>query len=346
MKNKFPLAVMLLVAVCLTNCRKDNSVAEENLTLNSDGSVMAASGVPVHSVITIAGRPYTSGQTLVNANGKNARFNNPFGIQLMDDGTIYVADTDNKTIRMVSPNADVTSLNVPDHTMVNPAFWLKGPKYFGIDNNGAIFIIDQDPAYPHDKAMFYKSSGDFIGGYWSDYYDVKDIVKDPFGNAFYTTFGNQLQRVTLKQSNKTFNYPSVDFTNSFLPDAPGYYTFPAIFMGNNGVIYFVYKGKLYKRSKDGTGAAIFQNLSFTDVTCIMANKDSRTLYIADKGYIRRIDNGILTTITGPNSNYNDSRDGIGIRADVYAKYLALSKDESTIYFSDPKADAIRKIVLR
>jgi sugar lactone lactonase YvrE len=31
---------------------------------------------------------------------------------------------------------------------------------------------------------------------------------------------------------------------------------------------------------------------------------------------------------------------------LVAKYLALSKDESTIYFSDSRANAIRKIVLR
>ncbi|MBE9586508.1 hypothetical protein IM792_18815 [Mucilaginibacter sp. JRF] len=346
MKNKFTLAAMLLVAVCLTNCKKDNPVAEENLTPNNDGLVMAASGVPVHSVTTIAGSPYTSGQTLVNANGKNARFNNPFGIQLMADGTIYVADTDNKIIRVVSPTADVTSLNIPNHDLTDPSFWLKGPKYFGMDDNGAVYIIDYNPDYPHDRALAYKKDGSILGGTWSDFYDMKDIVKDPFGNAFYSTFGNQLKRITMKQSNTSFYDNNIDFTNYFLPDDPGYYTFPAIFMGNNGVIYFVYKGKLYKRSKDGSGAPIFPNLTFNDVTCIMANKDSRTLYIADKGYIRRIDNGKLTTITGPNTTYNDSRDGIGIRADVYAKYMALSKDESTIYFSDPNADAIRKIVLR
>jgi hypothetical protein len=132
----------------------------------------------------------------------------------------------------------------------------------------------------------------------------------------------------------------------FLPDEPGNYTYPALFPGYNGVIYFAYKGKLYKHSKDNTGSVIFPDLTFNNITCIAANKDSRTLYIADGGYIKRIDSGKLSIIAGPNATYTDSRDGVGFKADVNAQYLALSKDESTLYFSDARADAIRKIILK
>ncbi|MBD1363055.1 hypothetical protein IDJ77_04460 [Mucilaginibacter sp. ZT4R22] len=348
MKRKFTIPAMLLALACLTTCKK-NDVAESKISPQIDNlalTEMTISGVPVNSVFTIARAPYKSGATLVNANGKNARFNNPFGIQLMADGTIYVADTGNDIIRMVSPTADVSSFAVPNHELTNPAYWLHSPKYLGIDDNNVVYTIDDDPSEPTDRVLIFTPDGALIGGYGNQYYDQRDMVKDPYANAFWSISGNTIQKVTAKKSNFTFNYEPIVFTNKFLPDEPGYYTYPALFAGYNGVIYFAYKGKLYKHSKDNTGAVIFPELTFNNITCITANKDSRTLYVADGGYIKRIDNGKLSIIAGPNKTFPDGRDGVGSKADVNAKYLALSKDESAIYFSDSKANAIRKIILK
>jgi len=348
MKNKFTFAAMLLIVTGLTNCKKDavveNKLAVERADLSLNA--MAVSGVPINSVFTVAGRPYKSGSTLINGTAENARFNNPFGMQLMDDGTIYVADTDNDIIRKVSPTGSVSSFGVPNHDLTNSVYWLHSPKYVGIDNNGVVFTIDEDYLEPTTRVLIFKPEGALLGGFGSQFYDQRDMVKDPYSNAFWSISGNTIQKVTAKNSDLTFNYQPIVFTNKYLPDEPGYYTFPALFPGHNGVIYFCYKGKLYKHTKSNTGSVIFPNLTFSNITCIVANKDSRTLYVADNGYIKRIDNGKLSVIAGPNATYSDSRDGVGFKADVNAQYLTLSKDESTIYFSDARADAIRKIVLR
>nr|WP_294941611.1 hypothetical protein [uncultured Mucilaginibacter sp.] len=348
MKSKLTIAAVLLTAAYFTGCKKDAAIKNKLVEDRNDLSltVMAASGVPVNSVITVAGRPYKSGATLVNGTAENARFNNPFGMQLMDDGTIYVADTDNDIIRKVSPTGNVSSFGVPNHDLTNPVFWLHSPIYVGVDDNRLVYTIDDNYSEPKTRVLIYTPEGALLGGYGSQFYDQRDMVKDPYANAFWSISGNTIQKVTAKKSNYSFNYEPIVFTNKFLPDEPGYYTYPALFPGYNGVIYFAYKGKLYKHAKDNTGSVIFPDLTFNNITCIAANKDSRTLYIADGGYIKRIDSGKLSIIAGPNITYTDSRDGVGSKADVNAQYLALSKDESTLYFSDARADAIRKIILK
>lgn len=60
------------------------------------------------NVTTIAGAPGEAGA--VDGYGISARFNGPSGIAVSDDGTVYVADTFNSTIRMISPQAMVTTL--------------------------------------------------------------------------------------------------------------------------------------------------------------------------------------------------------------------------------------------
>jgi hypothetical protein len=348
MKTKLSYVILIAMTMVFTNCKKDSVVKPD---FNADGNdlnatVMAASGVPINSVFTIAGGPYTTGPTLVNGTGKNARFNSPSGIQLMGDGTIYVADTRNDIIRIVSPAGDVSSFSVPNKVLLDPVWWIRGPEYVGIDNNGVIFIIDRERVTQNLRLVIYSPNSYLIGGTWNDFYDTRDLVKDPYGNAFWSIEGNNIRKIVARASDSYYTWTYLQFTNKYLPDNPGNYTYPALFAGYNGVIYFTYKGKIYKHKKDNTGALIFPDLTFNNITCIIANKDSRTLYVADNGYIKRIDNGRLTTIAGPNKTNTDSRDGVGFKADVSAKYLALSKDESTIYFSDSRANAIRKIVLR
>jgi hypothetical protein len=226
---------------------------------------------------------------------------------------------------------------------------LRSPKYVAVDEYGVVYVIDHDYySTKHDEMRIYSPiTATQLAGYGNIYYDAKDIVIDPYyPNFVWTIIGSSIRKIMARKSDGYYTIYPLTFTIKVLPDNPRNYTFPALFPGYNGVIYFAYKGKLYKHSKDDTGGKIFPNLTFKNITCIRANKDSRTLYIADDGYIKRIDDGKLTTIAGPNNTYADSRDGIGFNADIYAKYLALSKDESTLYFSDTKANAIRKINLR
>jgi hypothetical protein len=101
---------------------------------------------------------------------------------------------------------------------------------------------------------------------------------------------------------------------------------------------------LYKLTPSGLFTQIYRNLNLSGVRNLVATKDSRTIYLVQNGAIKALFNGKLQYIAGPNPNYHDGRDGVGSSADVYAHNLALSKDESTLYFTDNYK--VRKIILR
>ncbi len=59
-------------------------------------------------VSTLAGQALTPGSA--NGSGSAARFNHPSGLAVDGAGNVYVADTDNETIRRITPTGDVTTV--------------------------------------------------------------------------------------------------------------------------------------------------------------------------------------------------------------------------------------------
>ena len=346
MKVKSSYAIIIAIAMGFTNCKKDSGIQP---VLNTEGNnnlaetSLAASGVPRNSVFTIAGGPYSTGPTLVNGTGKNAHFYGPVGIQLMDDGTtIYVADAHNNVIRKVTTSGVVTTFN--GFKPGSPP--LSEPQYIGITKSGTINIIAKDPGEGFSEARIYKPDGTLVTLQTYFYAIFATLAKDPYQDIFWFNQGVSTRKFLLSPDG-FIGTDQLETTNEYLPEfSEAHPFFRGLFVGYNKVTYFTYNNQLYKHTPGNIGALIFPNLFFENITCIVANKDSRTIYVADNGHIRRLDDGRLSTIAGPNNTNSDDRDGVGFKADVNAQYLALSKDESTLYFSDTKANAIRKIVLR
>jgi hypothetical protein len=345
MKIKSFYVLAIAIAMAFTSCRKGNEIkpalnTEENEAMSA--TVMAASGVPRNSVFTIAGGPYTTGPTLVNGTGRNAHFNGPVGIQLMDDGTIYVADARNNVIRKVTQAGLVSTFGIPKPGNTP----LSQPKYIGITKSGTINIIATDPGEGFSEGRIYKPDGTLVILNTYFYAIFVTLAKDPYEDVFWFNSGPSTRKF-LPDGSGSIGTNFLEYNNEFLPEFPESHPFfRGLFVGYNKVTYFTYNNQIYKHTPSNIGALIFPNLFFNNITCIIANKDSRTIYVADNGYIRRIDDGRLSTIAGPNNTNPDGRDGVGFKADVNAEYLALGKDESTLYFSDTKANAIRKIVLK
>ncbi|TGE18058.1 NHL repeat-containing protein [Hymenobacter elongatus] len=61
-----------------------------------------------HRVTTVAGAARQPGSS--DGTGRAARFNRPTGIAVATDGAVYIADTDNHTIRRITPLGAVTTL--------------------------------------------------------------------------------------------------------------------------------------------------------------------------------------------------------------------------------------------
>ena len=100
---------------------------------------------PSGKVSTIAGKPYVSGW--VNGKKTAARFDRPSDVAVGGDGTIYVADTDNHTIRKITPKGVVTTLaGIPkeagheDGKGSSARFSFPGA--LDVDGDGNVFVAD------------------------------------------------------------------------------------------------------------------------------------------------------------------------------------------------------------
>ncbi|RVU01221.1 hypothetical protein EOD41_04445 [Mucilaginibacter limnophilus] len=344
MEKHFKLfaTTVFILCVCLASCKKSNQVEDGD----TRSGLAATASATLNAVTTIAGSAYTSGPTLADGTGAEARFNIPNGIQLADDGNMYIADSNPGVIRKLSPQGVVSTI-----TLSNAASGeqMLGSKYVGVAKDGTINVItgsNLNSDFPEawifrpDKTVF------VFSGYYAAYCN---LAKDPYQDIFWFTNGFGMAKYKVSADGYVIGTDREVFdADSIFSQYNPHSSFSALYIGYNKVKYTSEGYYIYKYTPGGILQRIFKELGvegFTNITSLVANKDGRTIYIADAGFIRRIDNGRLTTIAGPNPS-GDNRDGIGKNADVHASCLALSKDEGTLYFSDSKAKAIRKITLR
>lgn len=109
---------------------------------DSKSLVVAARGLD-----TLVGEPAGVGN--VDGIGSAARFNQPTGLAVATDGTVYVADTDNCVIRKIDPLGVVTTLAGragvcanTDGTGANAAFGL--PMDIALDRAGTLYVSDMN----------------------------------------------------------------------------------------------------------------------------------------------------------------------------------------------------------
>jgi uncharacterized delta-60 repeat protein len=98
---------------------------------------------PAGNVTTIAGSPGNLGST--DGNGSAARFYNPTGIAIDSAGNLFVSDTQNQTIRKITPAGDVTtfagipgSLGLTNGPGVSAKF--NSPRGLAIDSADNIYV--------------------------------------------------------------------------------------------------------------------------------------------------------------------------------------------------------------
>lgn len=104
----------------------------------------ASRAVPA-TVTTVAGTARQAGST--DGAGAAARFNRPMGIALAPDGTVYVADTNNHTIRRITPAGVVTTFageagvkGSLDGTGAAARFY--APVGLALDAQGMLYVTD------------------------------------------------------------------------------------------------------------------------------------------------------------------------------------------------------------
>jgi len=350
--------IMLIIIACKKNQEPilNNAIADANESSLANANKVAYAPL---TVVTIAGLSRQQGN--VDGQGAKARFATPQDIKITDDGTIYVTDKLNNSIRKISTSNVVSTVTIPNSATGQS---LKLPDQIVISPDGTLNIL-ADVTYtdvtthpfwivsPNGQvvAPLIKSTILFS-------YHYLDLQADPYGKFLKISGDRRFKENTAEHQAILEDFEVSRFvmgTNTYTPPVDSLTgedkmlpAFGVIYCAYNGVKFIVVGNKhIYKLTPSGVFTLIYRDLDLMDVSSIIATRDTRTLYIVNRGKIESIFNGKLSFLAGPNLNNNNVQgDGVGAKADVIAYKLALSKDESTLYFTDQGRSTVRKILLR
>ena len=116
-----------------------------NIFVADSGNALIRRVTPSGVVTTLAGRLPAPGST--NGTGRNARFSSPSGIAVANDGTIYVSDSSNHTIRRITQAGVVTTLAGTAGSMewtngTGSAARFSNPKGVTLAPDGSLYVAD------------------------------------------------------------------------------------------------------------------------------------------------------------------------------------------------------------
>ena len=171
---------------------------------------------PAGIVTTMAGRAGAAGTA--DGIGAAARFNEPHGVAADEAGNVYVADTENHTIRRISPEGSVTTIagkagqyGHADGPGTDARFWRPGA--LALDRDGTILVADTfnytirriDGAGVVTTVAGLATDVDFgfLGGLGTadgtggeaQFYSPGGIAVDPAGRVFIADSGNSTIRL-------------------------------------------------------------------------------------------------------------------------------------------------------
>lgn len=344
------VALLLIFASCKKSNDNIDPEKSQSTTLDVNDNFQAKlasidTTYQPRQVVTIAGRNGERGY--MDGKSTQALFDSPWGIELAQDGSLLVADLGNNKIRKVTTDGVVTSLTIPDATdgsTFTEPYYIKQGK----DGTLAIESIETESRFwivkPGGQTTV--TTGPRNGFYGS-------IAKDPF-NDYYWTCGINIgpNRVFTGFVEKFYpsgtvganaqSFPPSAFSGDMDSRTP---IISNVFVGYDNIKYLVVNDKhIYKLTPSGLLKQLFTNFNFdSPIEDIITNKDSHTMYVSSGGNIYGITDNKLYRFVGPANG--DGHDGIGKGASVMAFNLVLSKDESTIYFTDSR-NTIRKLILK
>lgn len=361
MKKYFYRAMLTGMILMIVACKKNEApTLNDTIADANKSSLTNVNKVPYAplTVITIAGMSRQQGN--VDGQGAKAKFATPGDIKITEDGTIFITDKLNNSIRKISTSNVVSTVTIPNSATGQS---LKLPDQIVISPDGTLNIL-ADVAYTDVTThpfWIVSPNGQVVTPLiksTSFSYHYLDLQFDPY-NKFLKLSGDR----RLKEDNTVHQAILEDFevsrflmgTNTYTPPVDSLIgddkmlpAFGVMYCAYNGVKFFVIGNKhIYKLTPSGVFTLIYRDLDLMDVSGLIATRDTRTLYIVNRGKIESIFNGKLTFLAGPNlNNKNAQGDGVGSKADVTAFKLALSKDESTLYFTDQGRSTVRKILLK
>lgn len=279
-----------------------------NLYVADTGNHVIRKITPAGAVSIVAGTPGVSGST--NAAGMSARFSSPEGIVVDLNGVIYVADTNNHTIRRINQAGIVTTIAGAAGVQGNaagtgPNARFRFPRGLAVKNDGTeLYVADSGnntirrltmtftPATPTAAEIVAVTMGQVAG----DATNSNSGTADGVGPA--ARFNNP-QGITIDPSN-TFLYVADTGNHTLRRVTPGgTVTTLAGSPGNLG-------------SQNGTGAAA----RFNGLRGVVTDATGSNIYVSDTGnqLLRRVTSaGVVTTLAGQDG-VSGSSNGSGTAA--------------------------------
>ncbi|MBN2506889.1 MAG: immunoglobulin domain-containing protein [Verrucomicrobia bacterium] len=274
---------------------------------------------PDGRVTIFAGMPWTSG----SADGTNAvaRFNYPAGIETDADGTVYVADTHNHTLRTITPRGVVSTFA----GAVGAAGYADGlgsaarfnyPYDPGADFCGDVFVADSANycirrVVPNGQVSTFAGSpgtGGYLDGIGlsAQFRSVRGVVADPQQTLYVADTGNHaVRKIT----------PAAEVTT---------------LAGRGGVAGFA----------DGTGT----NALFNEPRGMALDGDGNLIVSDTRNHtIRKVTPaGTVTTMAGSPGNPGFA-DGVGSDARFREPHGVAVDRQGNVWVADDLNNAIRKI---
>lgn len=274
---------------------------------------------PAAMVSTFAGLAGVPGTT--DASGAAARFALPAGIASDGAGTLYVADTGNSTIRVITPSASVSTFaGTADDTGTldgaGTAARFNGPSGIAIDASGTIYVCDT--ANSTLRRITASASVSTLAG-------SAPVVGAADGSAALSTFNNP----TGIAADALGNLYLVDTSNSVVREITPSASVSTL-AGTPGVL----------GSANGSGAAA----SFYYPQGV-ATDGAGNIYVADTSSdtIRRITaSGQVTTLAGT-AGVAGGVDATGAAASFNSPVALATDSAGNVYVADSFNSTIRKI---
>ena len=336
---------------------------------------MTSAGV----VTTLAGLASSSGSA--DGTGSAARFYDPYGVATDRVGNVYVADTDNHTIRKVTPAGVVTTLaglalNPGSADGTGSAAQFFYPDGVAVDSAGNVYVADlaNDAIRKVTPAGVVTTLAGLAGsqggadgtGSAAQFYDPSSVAVDPNGNLYVADRGNDtIRKVTPVGTNwvvTTLAGLAGTFGSADGIGSAALFSYPSgVAVDTNGNVYVADQDNHTIRkvmpggvvttlaglagiqgSADGTGSAA----QFSYPTGVAVDTNGN-LYVTDNGNstIRKVTpvgtNWVVTTLAGL-AGSGGSADGKGSAARFLLPSGVAVDSAGNVYVADTFDNTIRK----
>ncbi len=350
-----------------------------NLYFADSGNHTIRKITPAGVVTTLAGSAGNPGST-DGANG-TAQFYNPSGVAVDANGNVYVADTGNHTIRLISSAGVVSTIaglagNYGSADGTNGTARFYHPTRVALDAGGSLYVADtlnhtirkirQDPRSGNWIVSTLAGTVGVSGstdGPNALFFNPWDLAVDGNGNVYVADANNSTIRAInpLGVTSTLSGLAGVTGTNDGVGPAARFVYPCAINIDGNGILYVVDGATAAIRkilpggvvstlagspgmygAADGLGRAALFNYPCG----IVADGAGANIYVADSGNntIRKITaNSQVTTLAGLAAGSSGSVDGANTTARFLGAQAVAVDPAGNVYAADTGNNTIRKI---